>query len=132
MCAVLAASSCGWVDRQTKMRVRGTVLESQSGEPIPGAYVDISDNQEMLKLTLHPKTVSGEDGTFDSIYVHDYDRTRIFWFIPAGGDPELPERLLIEFTKNGYAPSVLNVDPRELERDSHRAYVVGEIKLHKE
>jgi hypothetical protein len=114
------------------MRIRGTVLESQSGEPVPGAYVDIAEKQEKLSLILHPKTVTGEDGRFDTIYVHDYDRNRIFWFIPAGGEPALPVRLLLEFTKDGYSPAVLNVDPRGLERDSHQAYVVGEVKLHKE
>ena len=132
-CAVLAAAaSCGWVDRQTKMRIRGTVLESQSGEPIPDVYVDIADNQELLRLTLHPKTMAGEAGTFDVVYIHDYDRNRIFWFVPVGGEPEVPESLIIEFTKDGYAPAILNFDPRQLERDSHRAYMVGEVKLHKE
>lgn len=132
-CVALIASSCatGWVDRQTKMRIRGKVIESGTGKPVAAAYIDMADNDEMLRLILHPKNTSGEDGTFDVTYIHDYDRN-IFMFIPIGGEPAIPEKLLIEITKDGYAPTILAVDPQQLERDSHQAYVIEEVKLHKE
>ena len=130
-CLALIVSSCGYVDRQTKMRVRGTVVERGTGKPLPGTYIDIADNDEMLSIILHPKHTAGEDGKFDALYTYKFNKN-FFMFITYGGDPDIPERLLIEFTKEGYAPTILNVDPCELERDSGQAYVIGEVKLLKD
>ena len=116
-CAVVVAVSllpfgCGWKTATVRYRLSGQVLDAETKKPVEGAFIDVADDREKLDFTITTDTVTGKDGSFDTIY--DYQYAKWIWLgFPVFWLPHAPDYLYLEAYKPGYRRRIVDLESRD-------------------
>jgi len=118
--AAVSLGGCGWKMAEMPIRVKGQVLEADTGKPVEGATIDIADEREKLEHVLSTDVHTDNRGKFDADYLHSYEKWMwlgipVFWF------KNTPEWLYVETSKQGYLPRVKQIDCAALEKEAGKS-----------
>lgn len=107
--AAAALPGCGWKTVERAVRVRGQVLEAETGRPVEGAIIDIADDRDRLDFRIGTGILTDGEGRFDTVFRYGYDKW--MWLgIPVTWFPDRPEKLYLEVQKTGYRPRVAEIE----------------------